>query len=197
MGPEPSVLGGLSLHLSNPGLRAAFAVGFCILFAFIGTFTYLNFVLVRPPLGLGMMSIGFVYFVFLPSIFTTLGAGALVGRIGTRGAFLAAIGVAAIGLPLLLAPALLPVIVGLGLVAVGTFLAQAIATGFVGRAATSDRGAASGIYLASYFLGGLAGTAVLGLLFDKLGWSACVAGIGASLLVAALLGRRLQLQRMD
>jgi YNFM family putative membrane transporter len=192
-GPEPSVLGALALHLSNRGLRAAFAIGFCILFAFIGTFTYVNFVLVRPPLGLGMMSLGLVYFVFLPSIFTTLGAGAVVARVGTRGAFLAAIGVAVIGLPLLLAPALLPVIVGLGLLAVGTFLAQAIATGFVGRAATTDRGAASGMYLASYFLGGLAGTAVLGLLFDRFGWSACVGGIGASLLVAALLGLRLKL----
>ncbi len=189
----PTVLGALALHLSNPGLRAAFAIGFCILFAFIGTFTYVNFVLVRPPLGLGMMSLGLVYFVFLPSIFTTLGAGAAVAWAGTRGAFLAAIGIALSGLPLLLAPAVLPVIVGLGLVAVGTFLAQAITTGFVGRAATADRGAASGIYLASYFLGGLLGTAVLGLLFDRFGWSACVAGIAASLLAAALLGLRLKL----
>jgi YNFM family putative membrane transporter len=37
-------------HLRNPRLRAAFGIGFCILFAFIGTFTYVNFVLVRPPL---------------------------------------------------------------------------------------------------------------------------------------------------
>src|SRR6516162_2956551 len=36
-------------HLRNPRLRAAFGIGFCILFAFIGTFTYVNFVLVRPP----------------------------------------------------------------------------------------------------------------------------------------------------
>ena len=40
-------------HLRNPALRAAFAIGFCILFAFIGTFTYVNFVLVREPLSLG------------------------------------------------------------------------------------------------------------------------------------------------
>jgi MFS transporter, YNFM family, putative membrane transport protein len=33
-------------NLRDPALRAAFAVGFCILFAFIGTFTYINFVLV-------------------------------------------------------------------------------------------------------------------------------------------------------
>ena len=55
-------------HLRNPQLRAAFGIGFCILFAFIGTFTYVNFVLVRPPLSLGPMELGFVYFVFLPSV---------------------------------------------------------------------------------------------------------------------------------
>jgi hypothetical protein len=54
--------------------------GFCILFAFIGTFTYVNFVLTRPPLSLGAMQLGFVYFVFLPSIFTTPLAGAAVQR---------------------------------------------------------------------------------------------------------------------
>ena len=73
------------------------------------------------------------------------------------------------------------------LVGAGTFFAQACATGFVGRAATSDRGSASGLYLASYFFGGLIGSAVLGQLFDMFGWGACVAGIGVSLLIAALL----------
>ncbi|MGB6997862.1 MAG: MFS transporter, partial [Pseudolabrys sp.] len=43
----------LSKHLRNPPLLASFGIGFCILFAFIGTFTYVNFVLVREPLLLG------------------------------------------------------------------------------------------------------------------------------------------------
>ena len=68
-----------------------------------------------------------------------------------------ALGVALVGLPLLLAPHLPAVLAGLTLVGAGTFFAQAAATGFVGRAATSDPGAASGLYLASYFCGGLAG----------------------------------------
>src|SRR5207237_10873379 len=42
-------------HWRSPQLRAALAIGFCILFAFIGTFTFVNFVLVRPPLALGRM----------------------------------------------------------------------------------------------------------------------------------------------
>jgi predicted MFS family arabinose efflux permease len=180
-------------HLRNGALRASFAIGFCILFAFIGTFTYVNFVLVQPPLALGMMALGFVYFVFLPSVLTTPLAGRAVQRFGTRPTFWGAIAVAGLGLPLLLASSLAPVLGGMALVAIGTFFAQATATGFVGRAATTDRGSASGIYLACYFFGGLVGTAVLGQLFDRFGWAACVAGLGAALAVAALLGLRLKL----
>lgn len=174
-------------HLGNPGLRAAFATGFAILFAFIGTFTYVNFVLVGPPFAVGMMMLGAIYFVFLPSVITTPLAGPVVRRLGARPTLWLSFAVAAAGLPFLLGTGLSSVLLGLGLIAVGTFFAQATATGFVGRAATIDRGAASGLYLASYFLGGLAGSAVLGEVFDRWGWTACVIGIGASLAAGALL----------
>ena len=182
-------------HWRNPQLRAAFGIGFCILFAFIGTFTYVNFVLVRAPLSLGMMELGLVYFVFLPSIVTTLLAGRAVTLFGTRPAIWAALAIAAIGLPLLLSVHLAGVLAGMVLVGVGTFFAQAAATGFVGQAAHDNRGVASGTYLACYFAGGLVGSAVLGQLFDRSGWTACVAGVAASLAVAALLTRRLILAR--
>jgi MFS transporter, YNFM family, putative membrane transport protein len=183
----------LVMHLGNEGLRAAFAIGFCILFAFIGTFTFVNFVLVRPPLGIGMMAVGFVYFVFLPSIVTTPMAGKAVARFGTRPTMWGGLGLAGLGLPLILAPSLGAAIAGLIFIGVGTFLAQAVTTGFVGRAATSDRGAASGIYLACYFCGGLIGTAILGFVFDRFGWAACVAFIGLALAMAAILTMRLVL----
>ncbi len=182
-------------HLSNPALRAAFAIGFLILFAFIGTFTYVNFVLVRPPFGIDMMMLGVVYFVFLPSVVTTPLAGRIVARIGTRPALWLAFAIALAGLPLMLGDGLGSLLLGLALVAVGTFFAQATATGFVGRAASVDRGAASGLYLASYFLGGLSGSAVLGAVFDRFGWTACVVGIGLSLLLGAALAARLTLDR--
>jgi predicted MFS family arabinose efflux permease len=181
-----------ALHLRNPALRAGFGIGFCILFAFIGTFTYVNFVLVREPLSLGRMALGLVYFVFLPSVVTTPFAGSAVQRIGTRATCWSALALAGLGLPLLLVPSLPAVLAGLMLIGIGTFFAQAAATGFVGRAATTDRAAASGIYLACYFSGGLIGSAILGLLFDRFGWSACVAGIGLSLAAAASLTARLK-----
>jgi predicted MFS family arabinose efflux permease len=174
-------------HWRNRALRAAFGIGFCILFAFIGTFTFVNFVLVRPPLSLGMMDLGLVYFVFLPSVVTTLLAGKVATRLGTRPTIWGSLAVAGLGLPLMLAPHLGEVLAGMVLVGVGTFFAQAAATGFVGQAATDNRGVASGTYLACYFCGGLVGTAVLGRLFDSYGWHACVGGVGVALAAAALL----------
>jgi len=188
-----SALAAWRAHLRNPQLRAAFGIGFCILFAFIGTFTYVNFVLVRAPLLLTRMDLGFVYLVFLPSIATTLFAGDAVARLGIRPTLWAALAVAALGLPLLLVPGLPAVLTGMVLVAVGTFFAQAVATGFVGHAAEAERGVASGLYLASYFFGGMVGSAVLGQLFDRLGWAACVAGIACALAAAAVLTARLRM----
>jgi predicted MFS family arabinose efflux permease len=133
------------------------------------------------------MALGLVYLVFLPACLTTPLAGRAVERFGVRAGSWGAFAVALAGVTLLVAARLPLVLAGLGLVAIGTFFAQAIATGFVSRAARVDRGAASGIYLASYYLGGLAGSIVLGQVYDRAGWPATVAGIAASLLLAALL----------
>ena len=187
MMPATSPFAATIAHWRNPRLRAAYGIGFCILFAFIGTFTFVNFVLVRPPLSLGMMDLGLVYFVFLPSVVTTLLAGKVAARLGTRPTIWGSLAIAGVGLPLMLAPHLGEVLAGMVLVGVGTFFAQAAATGFVGQAATDNRGMASGTYLACYFCGGLAGTAVLGRLFDSFGWQACVLGVGVALAIAALL----------
>jgi MFS transporter, YNFM family, putative membrane transport protein len=184
-GMVASPLAATVAHWRNPRLRAAFGIGFCILFAFIGTFTYVNFVLVRAPLALGMM-------VFAPSIVTTLLAGSAAARFGARPAIWGALALAALGLPLLLSAHLPAVLSGMVLVGVGTFFAQAVATGFVGQAAQDNRGIASGAYLACYFTGGLAGSAVLGELFDRFGWGACVAGILGALMVAGILAVRLK-----
>ncbi len=185
--PLASPLVALREHLRSAPLRASFAIGFLILFAFIGTFTYVNFVLVRAPIGLAPMAVGLVYFVFAPALLTTPLAGRAVARIGTRRAFRGALALAILGLPLLLLPQLAWVTVGLALVGAGTFFAQATATGFVGRSAARDPASASGLYLASYFAGGLAGAALIGPLFEQTGWPASVAVIGAALALAAWL----------
>ena len=179
-------------HMKNACLRTSFAIGFLILFAFIGVFTYVNFVLAAPPLALTPMALGLVYFVFLPSMITTPVAGRIAARYGARLSFFGSLGLALLGLPMLLSSSLSLVLAGLAIVGVGTFFAQATATGFVGRAAKHDRAAASGLYLSSYYLGGLAGAALLGRVYDSLGWTATVAAIAASIVLAGGLAAMLK-----
>jgi predicted MFS family arabinose efflux permease len=177
------------VHFADPDLRRVFAIGFLILFVFIGTYTYVNFRLVA--LGVAPMALGLVYLVFLPSILTTPFAGKVAGWMGATAGIVLTLGMAVIGLLALLSTSLPVILTGLALVAVGTFLAQAMATGIVGRRAMSDRAGASGIYLASYYSGGLIGSLVLGQVYDRLGWNACVFVLVAALGAAMLLGRSL------
>ncbi|MCZ8546440.1 MFS transporter [Mesorhizobium qingshengii] len=178
--------------LRDAELRACFAIGFLILFVFIGTFTYVNFQLVAAPLSLSPMALGLVYFVFLPSMLTTPLAGRVAAGLGPRIGIGATLALAILGLLLLLTTHLPIVLGGMALVAIGTFLAQAIATGHVSRTASQDRAAASGIYLASYYAGGLAGSFVIGQIYDRISWTACVAVLVAVLAGAIAVARVLQ-----
>jgi predicted MFS family arabinose efflux permease len=182
----PSILAAWALHLRNPALSAIFAIGFIILFVFIGTFTFAGFVLRAEPYALNTMQAGYAYLVFLPAIVTTPFAGSAAARFGVRPVFWFSLGLAALGLPLLVMGNLTAMLAGLAAIGVGTFFAQAAATGFVSRAATMERGAASGLYLASYYVGGLAGTAVLGQVFQAFGWPASVLCLGVVLCAAML-----------
>ncbi len=186
-------LAAVRLHLADPRLRSAFAFGFCILFVFIGVFTYVNFELGGARFGLSMMALGSVYFVFLPSILTTAQAGALAARFGLRRATWAGLCLALAGVGLMMFDWLSAVLLGMALVAIGTFLAQALATGFVSRAARGDRAAASGLYLACYFSGGLVGAILLGQVYTAYGWPAMSIAVALVLAVAAWLARAFDL----
>ena len=178
-------------HLANPALRRSFAIGFLILFGFIGVFTYVGFVLSQPPHGLSMRALGLVFLVFLPSMVTTPMAGSVSRRVGPGVALPASLVLALAGLVLMLFPSLASIIAGMVLVGVGTFFAQAIATGHVGRIAMHDKAAASGLYLSAYYCGGLVGAAVIGQLFDRFGWPVAIGGVFVALGAAALFGLRM------
>ena len=182
-------------HLADPAMRRTFAIGFLILFGFIGVFTYVGFVLMRPPHALSMGALGLVFLVFAPSMITTPLAGRVTERFGPGVTVPASLALALVGLTMLLTPNLLLLVVGMTFVGIGTFFAQAVATGHVGRIAQGDKAAASGLYLSSYYCGGLAGAAAVGQLFDRFGWSAAVAGVSIALSLAAVLGLKLRQQR--
>ena len=95
----------------------------------------------RPPHSLSMTALGLVFLVFLPSMVTTPMAGNITRRIGPGPASAASLALALLGLVLLLVSSFLAVVAGMTLVGVGTFFAQAVATGHVGRIARGDKAA--------------------------------------------------------
>ncbi|MEY9199351.1 YNFM family putative membrane transporter [Sinorhizobium fredii] len=168
--------------LGNRRLQSVLAIGFLILFVFIGTFTYVNFRLVE--LGLSPMQLGLVYLVFLPSLFTTPLGGHISRRLGAGGGIVVTLLCAALGLVALLSSSCAVVLAGLAMVAVGTFLAQALATSQVGHIADTEKATASGAYLASYYTGGLFGSLVIGQIYDRFGWSTSVLTLVAMVVLA-------------
>ena len=174
-------------HMRSAQLRAAFFIGFLLLFVFVGVFTYVNLELVGPRLALDPVYLGLVYFVFLPSLFTTPVAGSVAARYGARPVFWAASIATCAGLAMALSASLSVVLLGLAIAGAGTFFAQAAATGYVGRTARANHAAANGLYLTSYYLGGLIGSIVLGQVYTAFGWTVCVAVLLGAMLLAALI----------
>ncbi|WP_299747431.1 MFS transporter [uncultured Tateyamaria sp.] len=187
----PSVIEAWLDHLKNAKLVAMVGIGFILLFVFVATFTYANFILAQAPFDLPQTMIGVVYFVFAPAILTTPLAAASVARYGARASFHGAIAVSLVGLVLLLTPVLAVFLLGLALVGAGLFFAQSVATGYVGRTATHDQAAANGLYLASYYLGGIAGAFVIGQVFATLGWTVAVVVLLALTALAWALSLRM------
>jgi predicted MFS family arabinose efflux permease len=173
-------------HLANPELRAACLFGAAVLFSMTGTLSYVGFRLAGPPFLLTPAEIGMVFLVYPFAAAVAPFNGQLLRHLGTRGALLAAVGLCAAGQMALLVPGLAVTALGVALFITGIFLCQSLALGFVGRSARHGAGAAAGLYVCCFYLGGSLGSVGPGLAWDVAGWTGCVALVMAALAVAAL-----------
>lgn len=182
--------GNLAVHLRTPALRKGFALGFLLMGCFVAVFNYAGFHLAAAPFHLSTTMIGLLFTVYLLGSASASRAGALVQRLGARRAVQASIGLMLAGAVALAAPWLGVVVVGLALLTCGFFAAHAVASGQVGQRAQGAKAQAASLYLCAYYLGssvlGYAG----GALWEHLGWSALLVGVGFTLLLAAAIVRR-------
>jgi len=166
---------------------ATYAVGFCVMFTLLGTFTYVNFYLAAPPFRLSTAALGQLFAVYLVGAVITPRAGRMIDRMGHRFALLVAFSGGAAGIALTLIPSLPVVLVGLTLTCTGVFIANSAGSSYVGSAATVSRASAVGLYVTFYYVGGSAGSAVPGLIWAHPAWPACVALIiGVQMLTIVL-----------
>ena len=180
-------LSGVGAHLRNASLLATYAIGFTLLFAQVGTFTYVNFYLSEAPFGLSTHALSFIFFVFLIGMAVTPFSGRWAMRWSPRQVGLAALATSAFGLLLTLSHWLPQIILGLILSSAGIFIVQSLATAAVPRLAQGARSAAVGLYLTSYYFGGSVGASLPASLWSFAGWHACVALVLAVQFFAALL----------
>ena len=78
------ILPAIRLHLSDPGLRYLYMLGFLVMGAFVTTYNYIGFRLAAAPFSLSQASIGFVFVIYLVGAVVSPVAGALAGRYGRR-----------------------------------------------------------------------------------------------------------------
>lgn len=182
---------GMLQHLHDPRLVGAYLVGAALFFAFIGIFTYLPFRLAAPPYRLPTGVISGVYLVYAAGVVSSRVAGRLSGRVSPRRLIAVGLAVEAAGMVLTVAHPLGLLVLGLVVLVIGTFIAQAVAPAFVNMTAETAKGGASALYLTSYYVGGTLGAALPGLAWQAAGWpgvvGACVAATLVAMLANALL----------
>jgi predicted MFS family arabinose efflux permease len=174
-------------HLKNPRLIATYAVGFCVMFTLLATFTYVNFYLSAPPFHLGPRALGMLFSVYLVGAVITPFAGRLIDRLGHRAALVIAFSGGMSGIALTLLHSLPAVLLGLALCCTGVFIANSSGSSYVGTAAREAKAAAVGLYVTFYYTGGSFGSAVPGRFWARGGWPACVALVASVQLVTILL----------
>lgn len=175
----------LWLHLHNQRLLAACAVGFCVLFSLVGTFTYVNVHLADAPFHLTAAGLANVFFVYLVGVVVTPLSGRFIVWSGFLRSLLAALGMSAAGLLLTLLPSLSWVILGLALSSSGVFICQSSTMSFIADSVSEGRSLATGIYNTCYYAGGAIGAWVAGLAYEGWGWSGSVLSISLIQILAA------------
>ncbi len=173
---EPVAAGrGMLLHFRNARLLATCAVGFCVLFTLIATFTYVNFYLAAPPFRLSTEALGFLFAVYLVGVVVTPFAGRSIDRVGHRFALAGSFAAGILGILLTLVQHLPVVVLGLTILSTGVFITQAATSSYIGLAAREARASAVGLYSMFYYAGGSLGSALPGWFWNRGGWPACVA----------------------
>ena len=174
-------------HLRNPRLLATYAVGFGVLFNFIGTFTYISFHLAAPPFNRSPAFLGSIFVVYLVGSVVALWTGSAIAWLGRRNFMLCVMAAWACGLLVTLIPSIPAIVLGLVIVSCCGILAQASSTSFVAITAQGGTSAAVGLYVSCFYIGGTFGGWLPGLGYEAGGWPASMALVSCMVAIQAVI----------
>lgn len=161
---------------------------FCVFFVFAG---FLNFLPFRLTVLWGQPSesaIGFMYSGYLVGVVISLVSPRIVSAFGGAvNAILA--GLAVFGMMLLVTmTSNVQLLFGALLIFCGAmFLVHSIAVGLVNRLADESKGVVNGLYIAFYYSGGVLGSYLPGLVYERFGWSSFIGALFAVFSVGLMI----------
>ncbi len=171
----------------GPYLRV-YAIIFCMFFVFAAMMNFIPFRLAELWGRPSELLAGLIYTGYLAGLLTALGSGRIIGRLGGERRTLQ------LGIAVYLAVVPATAFAGgwelFGLLFVfcgAMFLVHATATGWLNRLATGSRGIINGVYLSAYYGGGVLGSYLPGLVYERFHWAAFVALLTGVVGVALLL----------
>ncbi len=177
-------------HLTNPRLLATCGIGFGMLFINVAVFTFVNFYLAAPPLGLSPAALAFVFVTYLVGAATTSLFTRFAVRFGRRPALMLVLATAATGLAITLLPGLVAAIAGLAVFVAGIMSVQALSMGFIGDIVPHARSSAVGLYVTLFYIGGSLGGIAPAWAWRAARWHGVVLLLLAVLAAMAGLGAR-------
>lgn len=188
------VLPALTGNLRSPLLWTLYLQGFLTMGGFVAMYNFLGFHLAGPPFSIPLWIASFVFLAYLAGTWSSPRAGRLAAKYSRKPVLLAGNLIMILGVALTLIPHLVFIILGTVVLTAGFFAAHAVASGWVGAAATAGRAQSASLYNLGYYggssiFGFLGGTAL-----HLAGWSGTVvmvltlAGL-ATVLAAVVLPR--------
>ncbi|WP_242010625.1 MFS transporter [Acetobacter musti] len=147
-------------HLFRSALPAVYLTGALLMGAFVTIFNYAGYRLTAPPFDFSQTQQGLLFSVYIFGVGASSLAGILSDRIGRQRVLPAGIVTMMTGILLTMTASVPVIVIGISLLTIGFFASHAVASGWVGRLAKTDRGHASSLYLLCYYMGaGIAGSA--------------------------------------
>jgi YNFM family putative membrane transporter len=174
--------------LTDPVVRAAYAMVFCFFLAFAAMMNYLPFRLTELSPNADEFRIGLAYSGYLMGIVVSLNAVRIHQRCGgAERAMVGGLVFFILALLVMAVPQVTILVCGMFLLCGASFLTHATATGYLNRHMSQYKGVVNGLYVAFYYGGGAVGSYLPGYVYRGFGWSGFVAALIVVLVIALLL----------
>jgi YNFM family putative membrane transporter len=192
------LLAGLRDAASDPVLYAPYLVAALGMGAFVTVYNVLGFRLAAPPLLVPPALAALAFLAYGAGTVTSAIAGRAADRWGRSAVLLCGLGLALLGLALMISDDLRMILTGLVVFTGGFFAAHSVASGWVGAHANpSARGQASALYQFSYYAGSSVGGVLGGYAFAAWGWAGMTSILACWLIAAAVATRVAVLRTWD